>query len=157
VRVRQVFQNLLENAIKYMGVGHDRRIRIRCGDVENAVEFQVIDTGIGITPDEAERVFYAFRRGTNHTGIAGKGVGLAGVKAIVETYDGTIRCEPGEAIGQPGGTVFRFTIDRRHVGPKPAAARADDSGGGLVADADAHFDGVANEDPAVRPGVARAA
>ena len=107
-RVRQVFQNLIDNAIKYMGDGPLREIRVGCYVRRDKAEFYVKDTGIGIAPDEAEKVFYAFRRGTNHGGVAGKGVGLAGVKAIVETLDGVIKCEPNPAPER--GTCFRFTV-----------------------------------------------
>ncbi len=138
-RMRQVFQNLLDNAIKYMGDGPERLIKVGARSVPDGIEIYVADTGIGISQQEAKRVFYAFRRGTNHQGVAGKGVGLAGVKAIVETYDGVIRCEAGES----GGTIFRFTIGSRFVGSREAELPVDD---GLCADEDELHDGPLNDD-----------
>ena len=110
-RIRQVFQNLIDNAIKYMGDGEVRRIAVGCLLRREEATFWVRDTGIGITPDQADKVFYVFRRGTNHTGVAGKGVGLASVKSIVETYQGRIWAEPN----MEGGTTFTFTVNAQHL------------------------------------------
>jgi signal transduction histidine kinase len=124
-RLRQIFQNLIDNAIKYMGDGLTRQIRIGCDLRPDAAEFYVSDTGIGIEPDELSKVFVIFRRGRNTVSqnVAGKGVGLASVKSIIETYNGTIWVE--SQAGQ--GSTFRFTIDGRHVSsakPKPARREA---------------------------------
>ena len=111
-RFRQVFQNLIDNAIKYMGDGTTRQIGIGCHVSRDEVEFYVRDTGVGIEPDDLQKVFYVFRRGKKTAAkIPGKGVGLASVKSIVETYDGRIWVEstPGQ------GTTFRFTVSRRFV------------------------------------------
>jgi signal transduction histidine kinase len=126
-RLQQVFQNLIDNAIKYMGDGPVREIHVGCQVRESEVEFYVTDTGIGIDPEDIDKVFYIFRRGKNAAhNIAGKGVGLASVKSIIETYSGTIWVE--SALGK--GSTFRFTINGQHVAsplgagaiPMPAAA-----------------------------------
>jgi len=112
-RLRQIFQNLIDNAIKYMGDGLQREIHIGCDLRRNEAEFFVRDTGIGIEADEISKVFVVFRRGRNTVAqnVAGKGVGLASVKTIIETYNGTIwvQSEPGQ------GSTFRFTINGRYV------------------------------------------
>lgn len=112
-RIRQVFQNLLDNAIKYMGDSTTREIRVgcRCGVAE--AEFYVRDTGVGIHPDDIQKVFYVFRRGRGEVThkIPGKGVGLASAKSIVETYSGRIWVE--SELG--AGTTFRFTINGKYV------------------------------------------
>jgi signal transduction histidine kinase len=112
-RLRQIFQNLIDNAIKYMGDGLQREIHIGCDLRRDEAEFYVRDTGIGIEADEISKVFVVFRRGRNTLAqnVAGKGVGLASVKTIIETYNGTIwvQSEPGQ------GSTFRFTINGRHV------------------------------------------
>lgn len=118
-RLRQVFQNLIDNAIKYMGRQPTREIHIGCTSAESHLEFYVRDTGIGIHPDDTTKVFYVFRRGKNSAemNVAGKGVGLASVKSIIETYDGRIWVESD--LGK--GSTFRFTIHRRFT-PEAAAA-----------------------------------
>jgi signal transduction histidine kinase len=114
-RMRQVFLNLVDNAIKYMGEGSggERSIRIGCTLRAGEVEFHVSDTGIGIEPEDLDKVFFVFRRGKSATvqAVAGKGVGLASVKSIIETYEGTIWVE--SQVGK--GTTFRFTINGKHV------------------------------------------
>jgi signal transduction histidine kinase len=118
-RVRQVFQNLIDNAIKYMGErpDHPREIHVGCaagGDASEA-SFYVRDTGVGIEPEDVDKVFHVFRRGRNAaaSNVPGKGVGLASVKAIVEMYNGSIWVEstPGQ------GSTFRFTVNGEFVAP----------------------------------------
>jgi signal transduction histidine kinase len=113
-RMRQVFQNLVDNAIKYMGDARGvREIHVGCRTRSSEAEFYVSDTGIGIDPEDLDQVFFVFRRGRNTAAnnIVGKGVGLASVKSIIETYSGTIWVE--SAPGQ--GSTFRFTINGRYV------------------------------------------
>ena len=76
-------------------------------------EFYVRDTGIGIEPEDIDKVFFVFRRGKSATvqAVAGKGIGLASVKSIVETYEGSIWVE--SELGR--GTTFRFTVNGKHV------------------------------------------
>lgn len=121
-RIRQVFQNLVDNAIKYMGNGPVREIHIGCADSPEGVEFHVRDTGMGIHPDDLAKVFYVFRRGRNSAemNVAGKGVGLASVKSIIETYNGRIWVE-----SEPGrGSTFRFTVHRQFLPALAAGAEA---------------------------------
>jgi signal transduction histidine kinase len=120
-RMRQVFLNLIDNAIKYMGEGGgggggggaERSIRVGCALRAGEAEFYVSDTGIGIEPDDLDKVFFVFRRGKSPTvqAVAGKGIGLASVKSIIETYEGTIWVE--SELGK--GTTFRFTINGKHL------------------------------------------
>ncbi len=112
-RIRQVFQNLIDNAIKYMGDGATREIHVGSAITPDEIEFYVRDTGIGIEPQDIGKVFHVFRRGRSAaaSAIAGKGVGLSSVKSIIETYSGAIRVE--STVGQ--GTTFRFTIDHKHL------------------------------------------
>ena len=112
-RLRQIFQNLIDNAIKYMGDSVNRRIVVSVMLGREEATFNVRDTGIGIAPEDCEKVFYVFRRGNNHGGVEGKGVGLASVKAIVENYQGTIWVEPNLRDG--GGSSFSFTVNSRFV------------------------------------------
>ena len=112
-RVRQIFQNLVDNAIKYMGDRPVREIHIGCVARPDEVEFYVRDTGIGIDPTDAPKVFNIFRRGKSAQvqNVPGKGVGLASVKSIVETYQGKIWVE--SVLNE--GTCFRFTFNGKHI------------------------------------------
>ena len=111
-RIRQVFQNLIDNAIKYMGGGYTREIHVGCTLRNDEAEFYVRDTGQGISPEDVGKVFVAFRRGKlGQAAAAGKGIGLASVKSIVENYAGRIWVE--SKLGE--GATFRFTINGQHV------------------------------------------
>ncbi|MEX2212916.1 MAG: HAMP domain-containing sensor histidine kinase [Phycisphaeraceae bacterium] len=113
-RMRQVFQNLLDNAVKYMLDAKDRLITVGFTCDERAVKFFVRDTGRGISKEDQPHVFDVFRR-AQHSGshhVAGRGVGLASVKAIVECYGGRIWLE--SELGK--GTTIHFTLDAKQVG-----------------------------------------
>jgi len=108
-RMRQVFQNLLDNAVKYMLQATDRSIAVSHQMHEGQHLFTIADTGCGIALEDQPKVFDVFRRAT-HSGshhVAGRGVGLASVKAIIETYGGRIWLESE----QGKGTSFHFTLN----------------------------------------------
>ncbi|TYL37782.1 PAS domain-containing sensor histidine kinase [Natronococcus pandeyae] len=120
-QLRQLFQNLLDNAIEYSG-DEPPRIHVsaeRCEArspskrsgtaAENdgpAWVVSVRDGGIGIHPDDADRIFEVFQRLHSHEDHDGTGIGLALCKRIVERHDGEIwvDSEPGE------GTTFSFRL-----------------------------------------------
>ncbi len=124
-RLRQVLQNLIDNAIKYMGDGEIREIHIGCQIRLSEAEFYVRDTGLGMDAEDASKVFFVFRRGKNTASqnVSGKGVGLASVKSIIETYAGKIWVE--SELGK--GSTFRFTINGQYV---PAASGTKESRSG---------------------------
>lgn len=106
-RFRQALQNLIDNAIKYMGDRPDRRVEISSRATPDAIEFSVRDTGPGIPAREHDAIFEVFRRASNAPrNVKGVGVGLAAVKAIVERWGGTIRVESAEG----SGSRFIFTV-----------------------------------------------
>lgn len=105
VRFTQVMQNLIENAVKFMGEQPEPQIWIgRRRDGEEAVFF-VRDNGMGITPEHQERIFGLFDK--LDAQADGTGIGLALVKRIVETHGGKIWVE-SEGLGK--GSTFCFTI-----------------------------------------------
>jgi signal transduction histidine kinase len=111
-RLRQVFQNLVDNAIKYMGEAAEKRITVGHRTCDDGIEFYVSDTGVGIDKDDLGKVFCVFRRGKNTAAsVPGKGVGLASVKSIIETYDG--RVDVDSEVGK--GSRFRFVIPWKSV------------------------------------------
>ncbi len=92
-RLRQVFDNLLRNAIKYSPNGEPIRVDVR-RDGESYTA-SVTDRGIGIPEDERERLFDRFSRGSNarRAKISGTGIGLFIVKMIVERHAGDVGVE----------------------------------------------------------------
>ena len=106
----QVLDNLVANAIKYNRRGGRVTVSITAGQGP-WVELSVADTGLGIAPDEVDKVFDRFYRARNAAGIAGTGIGLATVRNLVEQHGGRIEVhsEPGQ------GTVFRVHWPRAEV------------------------------------------
>jgi signal transduction histidine kinase len=105
VRLGQLFGNLLDNAVKYMGNSREHRIRVGMRVVEDEERFFVRDTGPGIPQEEHEHVFRLFRRLANGD-CPGEGIGLTMARKIVEKHGGRIWVE-----STPGaGTTFWFTL-----------------------------------------------
>lgn len=102
----RVFTNLLVNAVNYTPDGGQITLRTRCVDGNVIVEVQ--DTGIGIPPDEQERIFARFYRSdpARSAERGGMGVGLSIARKIVEAHGGRIEVEstPGE------GSTFRVIL-----------------------------------------------
>ena len=106
--LRQVFLNLVSNAVKFTDHG-EIAIRARTGAGDEPATIEVADSGRGIPPDEQERVFERFFRGDTARGRGGSGLGLAIARSIVEAHGGSIsvRSEPGR------GSTFRVTLPER--------------------------------------------
>ncbi|GGK88611.1 hypothetical protein Ppa06_53810 [Planomonospora parontospora subsp. parontospora] len=113
VRLRQVLDNLLSNAVRYTPVGGSVAVTARCEGAEAVVA--VADTGIGVPAEEYPRLFDRFFRASTavESGITGTGLGLAVTKAVVEAHGGTVTAAPR----QGGGTVF--TVRLPTAGPAP--------------------------------------
>ncbi len=105
-RLRAVFRNLLENAIKYSSDGG--QITIACQVENDHVVVSVTDQGQGIPPEYLDKIFERFFQvdGSSTRKTSGSGLGLAIVKAIVEAHGGKIWAE--SEVGK--GSVFRFTL-----------------------------------------------
>ena len=121
-RLAQVFQNLIDNAVKYMGGRDDACIEVGWREEPGRYVFHVRDNGVGIAPEDVEKVFHVFRRAKSAaaSGAEGKGVGLAAVKAIAETYDGEAWAE--SEVSQ--GSAFYFSLAKERVsgsGPRTPA------------------------------------
>ncbi|TAK14350.1 MAG: GAF domain-containing protein [Anaerolineae bacterium] len=107
-RIRQVFSNIIDNAYRY--TPEDGRIIVGLKAVNGNVQVDVKDSGIGIFPDEQDRIFDRFYRGENHLVMAtsGTGLGLAIVKELIEMHNGRIWVESS---GMPGqGSTFSFVL-----------------------------------------------
>ena len=107
LRLEEVIQNLVDNAVKFMGDQPAPHIEIgaRVSSAAAAPVFFVRDNGIGIDPQYHERVFGLFNR--LNTQSEGTGVGLALVKRIIEVHGGRIWIESS---GPGTGTIFCFTL-----------------------------------------------
>ncbi len=104
-RLLEVFQNLLDNAIKFMGEQPEPCIEVRARREGRRVHCTIRDNGIGIAPEYQHRVFDLFDR--LDPKVDGTGIGLALVKRIVEAHGGEIRIE---STGPGQGTAFHFTL-----------------------------------------------
>ena len=109
----QLFQNLIDNGIKYHGA-RPPRVHVSAQRNDGAWVFSVSDNGLGIEPEQHQRIFEIFRRLHTQTEYPGTGIGLAVCRRVVERHGGTlwVESEPGQ------GSTFRFTIpDRNEVTP----------------------------------------
>jgi two-component system phosphate regulon sensor histidine kinase PhoR len=104
LRLREVFSNLIENALKYSTPETTIRVTLRPAEVNHCAEIMVQDQGIGIAEEELPLLFTRFGRirKPQTQGIPGNGLGLFIVKHIVESHGGSIivRSRPGR------GTAF---------------------------------------------------
>lgn len=114
VKIEQIWQNLIENALKYLGTQPQPYIEVGYEDTNEGPVFFVCDNGMGIEPEQMKRIFGIFSQLDARS--EGIGLGLALVKKIVESYQGTIWVESG---GPGQGSCFRFTM--------PGAASCDPS------------------------------
>jgi signal transduction histidine kinase len=113
--LREVFENLIDNAIKYMGDQPNPRIEI--GKREDDVTIYVKDNGIGIEPQFQAKIFGLFEK--LDSAVEGTGIGLALVKRIIEVHGGRIWVE---SEGKGKGSTFCFTIPETKSENKPADA-----------------------------------
>jgi signal transduction histidine kinase len=117
LRLEQVVHNLLANARKYSP--EDSLITVRVEAAPDAVCFSVQDEGMGIPPDEQERIFDRFHRAANiDPNVAGLGLGLHIAGEIVRAHGGRLSVE-----SRPGaGSTFRVILVREQTPAVRAAA-----------------------------------
>ena len=124
-RFREILNNLLSNAVKFTPEGGSVGIE-KCASAAGMACFSVVDTGVGIAPEDQEAVFDKFRQvGSTIRGVReGTGLGLAIVKSFVEMHGGTISVEsaPGK------GSRFSFTIPRGDSSPPTVLVIEDEPG-----------------------------
>jgi signal transduction histidine kinase len=120
-RLRQVFANLLDNAIKYTAEGGEVAISARPEGDSAIVEFR--DNGMGIPLEEQDKIWTRLYRGDKSRSLRGLGLGLSLVKAVVEAHRGTVTVtsKTGE------GSVFKLklSVDEPKAAPLAAATGPD--------------------------------
>ncbi|MEN8243073.1 MAG: ATP-binding protein, partial [Chloroflexota bacterium] len=107
-RLRQIINNLIDNAYKY--APENSTITIKVTEKDQKIQVDVVDQGIGIFPDEQDKIFERFYRGENHLvmATAGTGLGLPIVKELVEMHGGELWVTSS---GVPNeGSTFSFTL-----------------------------------------------
>lgn len=105
VRLVEVFQNLLDNAVKFMGNQPEPRVEIGVEQAGAETVFFIRDNGIGIDMRDQAKIFNLFEK--FDPAMEGTGIGLALVKRIVEIHGGKIWVE---SEGPGKGATFRFTL-----------------------------------------------
>jgi two-component system phosphate regulon sensor histidine kinase PhoR len=112
--LEEIFTNLVSNAINYSPDGGE--VRIAAQPRGSYLEVQVSDHGVGIAPEDIDKIFTKFYRAkdpkTRH--IVGTGLGLAIVKAMVEAHHGNIQVESEAGVG----TTFKIMLPIEPVEPK---------------------------------------
>jgi PAS domain S-box-containing protein len=118
-KMTQLLQNLISNALKFHPPERPPTVAVTADRVGADWRISVSDTGLGIDPAYAERIFKMFQRLHGREEFPGTGIGLAVCQRIVERHGGRLWFEPNA----PHGTIFRFTL--------PAGSA--DAPGGLAA------------------------
>jgi PAS domain S-box-containing protein len=104
--LRQIFANLIGNALKFSSARADARVDVTARRTQSGTEICVRDNGAGFDPAYAGKLFGMFQRLHSEAEFSGTGVGLAIVKRLVQRHGGQVRAE-----SVPGGwTTFSFTL-----------------------------------------------
>ncbi|WP_297512516.1 ATP-binding protein [uncultured Caulobacter sp.] len=125
-RLRQVLMNLLNNAVKFTASG---AVTARLAADDQTLRFEIVDTGIGVTPEQQARLFQRFSQadGSIRRTFGGAGLGLAICKALVELMGGEIGL-----VSEPGrGSTFWVSLPCARADVAPAMA-ADDGAVGAA-------------------------
>ena len=107
-RIVQVMQNLISNAVKFMGEQIQPTIKIGFEEINGEHIFSVTDNGIGIAEENQERIFELFNKLDPNSD--GTGIGLGIVKRIIEVHGGRIWVE---SEGEGKGSTFKFTLRKQ--------------------------------------------
>lgn len=111
--LRQVFQNLIGNALKYTRKDISPVIEVTVLEKDTTWLFSVSDNGIGISPSNHEKIFQIFQRLHSKSEYSGTGIGLAIVKKIIDSLGGDVWVESEKG----KGSTFSFTIPKNEIIP----------------------------------------
>lgn len=107
-QLRQLFQNLIANALKFSREDSTCKIEIAAKQSSSNWTFSIRDNGIGISPENFERIFFIFRRLHRNEEIPGSGIGLSSCRKITTLFGGDIWLD--STVGE--GSCFYFTIPK---------------------------------------------
>ncbi|MCB2168887.1 MAG: PAS domain-containing sensor histidine kinase [Deltaproteobacteria bacterium] len=116
-RLRRVFTNLLENALKFSP--EKTTVSIDIEETAKEIMIRVSDQGTGIPPEELPYIFDTFYRGSGHTKHRGHGLGLAAVMKIIKAHGGRVLVS--SEVGR--GTVFTVTLPKERATDEPEEAQ----------------------------------
>lgn len=108
LELRQLFQNLLTNAIKFRRPDVPPIVELKVSEFPSYYQFEVKDNGIGIEETYYDRVFHIFQRLNHDSDYEGHGIGLAFCKKIVELHRGRIWILSEKGVG----TTIYFTLNK---------------------------------------------
>lgn len=126
VRLQQVFWNVLKNAVKFTPVAGKISVETGVDEKRRVIMLRISDTGIGLAPDELDRIFQAFSQG-NHAGsrsshrFGGLGLGLAISRMLIELHGGSIRATSA-GLGAGAAFVIELPLAGTAANEAPAAA-----------------------------------
>ena len=112
-KIKQLFQNLIANAIKFRKSDVTPKVVISGAEDNTHWKFSISDNGIGIKKEYFDKIFMIFKKLHSKHEFQGSGIGLAICKKIVEQHDGEIWVESNEQ----EGTTFFFTISKNQAKP----------------------------------------
>lgn len=107
-KLRQVFQNLIVNAMKFQVEGTKPIVQIKASENKESWIFKIIDNGIGIDPKHIDKIFLLFQKLHSKDKFEGSGMGLAISKKVLEQHNGTIYASNN----QDQGCTIGFTISK---------------------------------------------
>ena len=124
-KLSQILRNLVSNAMKFTERGHVRVRAVGNGDGDGTVTFSVADTGIGIDPQDRERIFDEFTQvdGPAQRRATGTGLGLPLTRKLARLLGGDVSVESARGVG----STFSVTLPARY--PEPADQAADQASG----------------------------
>jgi signal transduction histidine kinase len=103
--LRVALSNLIENGCKFSD-NNTTEVRMSCR--EGIITITFTDKGIGIPPEDLEKIFEPFHRGSNVKSVYGHGIGLSLVKGIIKNHNGTIQLE--SVLGEGTEVVIRVPL-----------------------------------------------
>ena len=129
IAMRQLFGNLVGNAVKYARPGVPARVRVSARRQGSRVVVDVEDNGVGVDDHERALIFQRFHRSDAVPGSGGTGMGLSICQAIVHRHGGSIECLAAES---GPGSVFQFDLPAAAPDARPPTASPAPSGDALA-------------------------